>query len=108
MNTALPKQFLTLGEKPVLWHTIQAFLSAYSDIEVIVVISEQHLGRTQEIIESTDDPVRIRLTIGGATRFESVSNGLLLVESNSVIFVHDAVRCLITTELIHLCGETAI
>ncbi|MCE7910977.1 MAG: 2-C-methyl-D-erythritol 4-phosphate cytidylyltransferase, partial [Candidatus Brocadia sp. AMX3] len=54
------------------------------------------------------DKDRIRITIGGDTRFQSVKNGLQLVEGEAIIFVHDGVRCLLTTSLIHACYKKAV
>jgi 2-C-methyl-D-erythritol 4-phosphate cytidylyltransferase len=42
------------------------------------------------------------------TRFHSVANGLRLVEADSVVFVHDGVRCLVSTALVHRCYEEAL
>ncbi len=38
MNSELPKQFLLLKNKPILYYTIKAFLDAYDDIEIILVL----------------------------------------------------------------------
>src|SRR4030095_6704508 len=48
-----------------------------------------------------------RITQGGDTRFQSVKNGLQLVREESIIFVHDGVRCLLSPSLIHACYEKA-
>jgi 2-C-methyl-D-erythritol 4-phosphate cytidylyltransferase len=108
MGGDLPKQFLLLKDKPVLYYSIQTFLSAYSDIEVILVLPEAHIGIGQEIIDAYFDKERIQITEGGDTRFQSVKNGLQLVEGEAIIFVHDAVRCLVSRELIQRCYEAAI
>jgi 2-C-methyl-D-erythritol 4-phosphate cytidylyltransferase len=62
----------------------------------------------QEIIDAWFDKDRISITTGGDTRFQSVKNGLQLIEEESIIFVHDAVRCLISAALIHACYEKAV
>lgn len=108
MNTKLPKQFLLLNGKPVLYYTIQAFLQAYDDVHIILVLPEEHVAAGQEIIDAFFDYNRITITIGGRSRFHSVQNGLLLVDEESIVFVHDAVRCLVTSTLIHHCYDTAI
>ncbi len=105
MGTTLPKQFLMLAGKPILQHSIEAFLNAYSDLELILVLPEIN----NEVAFDLDlNNNRIRITNGGATRFESVRNGLMLAEENSIIFVHDAVRCLVTADLIKRCYEQAL
>ena len=50
MGTAVPKQFLELRGKPVLWYTINTFLESYTDLEVILVLPETHLETGLEII----------------------------------------------------------
>jgi len=108
MNTNLPKQFLLLNGKPVLYYTIDTFLKAYPDLQIILVLPEDHIAAGQEIIDAFFDYERIRITAGGRTRFHSVQNGLQLIEEESIIFVHDGVRCLLTTNLIHRCYMAAI
>ena len=108
MDSTVPKQFLLLKGKPVLYYTIDAFLKAYHDIQVIVVLPEVHFSTGRKIIETFFDHSNIRLATGGQTRFHSVLNGLKLVEENSIVFVHDAVRCIVSRHLIHRCYEAAL
>ena len=93
MGGSVPKQFLLLKDKPVLYYTVKAFLEAYDDMQIILVLPVEYTDMGQEIIDAYFDKERIRITAGGDTRFQSVKNGLTLVEEESVIFVHDGVRC---------------
>jgi 2-C-methyl-D-erythritol 4-phosphate cytidylyltransferase len=108
MNNIVPKQFLLLKGKPVLYYTINTFLQSYSDMQIILVLPEEHVAAGQEIIDAFFDYNRIKITTGGRTRFHSVQNGLQLIEDESIVFVHDAVRCLLTADLVKRCYETAI
>ena len=45
MNTALPKQFIDLCDRPVLMHTIDAFRSAVDDISIVLVLAEKEVER---------------------------------------------------------------
>jgi 2-C-methyl-D-erythritol 4-phosphate cytidylyltransferase len=108
MNTATPKQFLLLKGKPVIYHTLNVFLQAYSDIEIILVLPKEHLSEGQKIINEYFRNNSIQIVAGGDTRFHSVKNGLQLIKEESIVFVHDGVRCLLTTNLIHNCYETAV
>ena len=108
MNSTVPKQFLLLNNKPVLYYTLDTFLKAYQDLKVILVLPEEYVATGQEIIDAWFDYKRIRITVGGRTRFHSVQNGLQLIEEESIVFVHDAVRCLLTTALIHRSYEAAL
>ena len=108
MNNDIPKQFLFLKNKPVLYYSIKAFLDTYEDVEVILVLPEEHIGKGQEIIDGYFDASRFRITAGGRTRFHSVQNGLSLIKEEAIIFVHDGVRCLLTNDLIKRCYEAAL
>ena len=108
MGSSMPKQFLLLKDKPVLYYTLHTFLQAYDDLQIILVLPEEYTGAGQEIIDAYFDYSRIQITAGGRTRFHSVQNGLQLITEESIVFVHDAVRCLLSTALIHRCYEAAM
>jgi 2-C-methyl-D-erythritol 4-phosphate cytidylyltransferase len=105
MNHELPKQFMLLKNKPILYYTLSAFINAYADMQIILVLPVEHIGKGQEIIDGYFDRSRFRLCEGGRTRFHSVQNGLAMVDKESIIFVHDGVRCLVTSELIRRCYQ---
>jgi len=108
MNAAVPKQFLLIKGKPILYYTLATFLESYNDLTVILVLPEEFISAGQEIIDAFFDYKRIQIAIGGSTRFYSVQNGLKLIKEESIIFVHDGVRCLLSTDLIKRCYEAAI
>src|ERR1700761_3180571 len=89
MGAEMPKQFLELCGRPILWYTLNTFLSAYDDMPVVLVAPEHHLGTPRAVVATTAFPTRIEVVSGGATRFESVRNGLATIPDESVIFVHD-------------------
>ena len=99
---------MLLKDKPVLYYPIKTFLDAYDDLEIILVLPAAFTDIGEEIIDAYFDKERIKIAIGGDTRFQSVKNGLKLVEEESIIFVHDAVRCLVSVNLIHRCYELAM
>lgn len=122
MGTSVPKQFLLLQGKPVLWHTLRVFLTAYDDLEIVLVLPAEHLETGRALVSGMGAPDRIRLVAGGATRYHSVRNGLQLIRdglpatgdglpataADPVIFVHDGVRCLVSKELVYRCYEQAL
>jgi len=108
MGAFIPKQFLLLKGKPLLWHTLEAFLNSFHDLQIILVLPEEHIERGEEIINEFESKDRIIITKGGTTRFHSVQNGLQLITKDSIVFVHDGVRCLITKELIQRCYNGAV
>lgn len=108
MGQTVPKQFLQVGGKPVLVHTLEAFRRAFEDIQMVVVLPSLHMESGRSLLSAYfSDPSGIELTTGGATRFESVQAGVRLAPDESIIFVHDAVRCMVTPELIQRCYDTA-
>ncbi len=107
MNIDTPKQFLLLKNRPVLYYTIKSFINAYADIAIILVLPEEHIDKGKEIIDGYFDNSQVRLCAGGDTRFHSVKNGLAQIEEECIIFVHDGVRCLLTTDLIRRCYNVA-
>jgi 2-C-methyl-D-erythritol 4-phosphate cytidylyltransferase len=108
MESVLPKQFLMLKGKPVLYYSIYTFIQTFPDIKVILVLPEEHLELGKEIVDGYFSDQQIQLTAGGETRFHSVQNGLKLVTEESIVFVHDGVRCLASKELLSRCYETAL
>ncbi len=108
MGYTMPKQFLMLNGKPVLWYAVDAFLRAYDELEIILVLPEAHLAKGRGIIAQFNYSDKITLVAGGVTRYQSVKNGLQLVKEASVVFVHDAVRCLISVPLIQRCFNQAL
>lgn len=107
MGGSLPKQFMLLKGKPLLWFTISAFIDAYDDMQIILVLPEMFVENGTQIAKEFPYN-RIKITTGGTTRFHSVKNGLRLVDNHAIVFVHDGVRCLVTPELIRRCGTAAI
>jgi 2-C-methyl-D-erythritol 4-phosphate cytidylyltransferase len=105
MGSTVPKQFLELKGKPILWYSIMAFTNAFEDISIIVVAPATNISEAEEICQEFPN---IIFAEGGASRFLSVKNGLAAVNEPSIVFVHDAVRCLVTTELIHRCYHQAL
>lgn len=108
MGNMVPKQFLLLKDKPVLWYTLDTFLRAFHDLQIILVLPEEHVESGKKIASAFSEPKRLNITTGGETRFHSVQAGLKFVKSESVVFVHDAVRCLISVPLIQRCYKQAI
>ena len=108
MGNSIPKQFLLLKGKPVLWYTIDSFLRAYDDMNIILVLPKDHVKKGEKIINQLNAETRIVIVEGGTTRFDSVKLGLQKITDEAVVFVHDGVRCLISVPLIRRCYIQAI
>jgi 2-C-methyl-D-erythritol 4-phosphate cytidylyltransferase len=108
MGTVVPKQFLEIEGKSILLHTIDQFVAAFSDINFVIVLPSGYIEEGQKIIASSGLSQQFQFVAGGDTRFQSVKNGLAEVDQDAVVFVHDAVRCLLTPALIQRCFQQAV
>ena len=108
MGTTLPKQFLAIEGKSILLHTIGQFVTAYTDINFIIVLPADYIQDGKALITSSGLSQSFQFVAGGDTRFQSVKNGLAQADPASIVFVHDAVRCLLTPALIQRCYQQAV
>jgi 2-C-methyl-D-erythritol 4-phosphate cytidylyltransferase len=75
---------------------------------VIIVLPESYLGQAEAMLVNHGYAEKhVQFVAGGLTRFHSVKNGLTQVNSEGIVFIHDAVRCLVTPDLIKRCSEVA-
>ncbi len=107
MGSAIPKQFLEIQGKAILLHTIDQFTAAFSDIELVVVLPADYIEEGKMLLQKNGYTQNVQLVEGGETRYQSVKNGLTKVTESSIVFVHDAVRCLLTPALIQRCYQQA-
>ncbi|MBO6795183.1 MAG: 2-C-methyl-D-erythritol 4-phosphate cytidylyltransferase [Balneolaceae bacterium] len=109
MQSDLPKPFLPLGDEPILWHTIQAFLKVPSVVQVIIPTSKYWISEVEKIVSTLPEgAVQFNVIEGGAERQFSIANGLSLVlDAVEVVAVHDAVRPFINPALIMECSSVA-
>lgn len=108
MGSVVPKQFLSIQGKPILLHTIDQFVAAFSDIQLVVVLPESYVKEGKDLLTQNGFTKNIVFVAGGETRFQSVKNGLAQVTESAIVFVHDAVRCLLTPALIQRCYQQAM
>ncbi len=108
MGTVVPKQFLAIEGKTILLHTIDQFVAAFSDINFIIVLPSGYIQEGKNLISASGLTQQFQFVAGGDTRFQSVKNGLAQVAQDAIVFVHDAVRCLLTPALIQRCYQQAV
>jgi 2-C-methyl-D-erythritol 4-phosphate cytidylyltransferase len=101
MKSAVPKQFLEIGGVPVLMRTISRFYQYNNAINIILVLPESDIATWQNLCQKHSFRIPIQVTKGGTTRFESVKNGLALIDNDdAVVAVHDGVRPFVSLEVI--------
>lgn len=107
MQSTTPKQFIKIGGLPILMRTIKAFYQYSQDINIIVVIPEEQFSLWSELVENHHFNIHCLLVKGGKSRYESVKNGLLAIEKDGLVAIHDGVRPFVTSQLIGECYKSA-
>ena len=107
-NTELPKQFLMLGKKPVVIHTLEQFLMNERIDKVLICCPEAWMSYTKDIIRKyLGKNERIVVVKGGETRNDTILNGCKYIEENfglnddDIILTHDAVRPFLNQRIIN-------
>ncbi|MBT2678828.1 2-C-methyl-D-erythritol 4-phosphate cytidylyltransferase [Bacillus sp. ISL-35] len=106
-NINMPKQFLTLNNRPIIIHTIEKFLLNDRFDKIIIVSPKDWINHTKDIIKKhIGDNGRVVVVEGGKDRNESIMSGIRYVEKNfglnddDVIITHDSVRPFLTHRII--------
>ena len=109
MGKEINKQYLLLGERPILYHTISAFDKCSDIDEIIIVIGKGEEDLVAErIISRYQLSKPFKVVFGGSTRQKSVYAGMKAVDDNAtIIAIHDGARPLITPEEISLTVKSA-
>ncbi len=103
MGTSTPKQFLCIKNTPILIHTIQKFYNYNPLINIILVLPNEHFSTWENLCTKHSFNIKHIIIEGGETRYQSVKNGLNAISSKGLIAVHDAVRPLVSINLIEKC-----
>ena len=109
MGADKPKQFLNIGNKPIIVHTVEKFV-LYNGLEKVIVLTpEDWIEYTRDILRKNlgeDLMKRVAVIEGGATRNETIMNSIAYIEKefglddDTVIITHDAVRPFVTHRII--------
>ena len=106
-NTQTPKQYLPLGSKPIIVHTIEKFFVNAAFEKVLVLCPKAWVAHTRNmVVKSLGKTDRVEVIEGGSSRNDTVYRALCHIESNygmdeeTVIVTHDAVRPFVTHRII--------
>ena len=100
MGSSMPKQFMMLGNSPILVHTINRMREALPAAEIVVVLPEEYIALWKNLSARFEVAVH-RVVAGGKERFHSVKAGIAALSDDvRYIMVHDGVRPLVSKKLI--------
>lgn len=108
MNSEIPKQYMLLGTKPVLYYSVKAFDQSSVD-EIILVHGEKDRKYMEsEFLCSYPFEKLIHLVQGGEERYHSVYNGLKETNGADYVLIHDGARPFITAKVIEKTIQSLI
>ncbi len=101
MGASLPKQFLSLGDRPILVHTLQVFQFHPEVDQIVIATGEEDKQNVWELIKKYQLSKVTSVVTGGVERQDSVRHALKQLQTDWVL-VHDAVRPFISSERIRV------
>ncbi|CAM4310173.1 2-C-methyl-D-erythritol 4-phosphate cytidylyltransferase [Cytophagaceae bacterium 50C-KIRBA] len=112
MKSAVPKQFLLLQGKPILYHTLLQFKKAFADIELILVLPQDQFPTWHLLCQEHPEILQQcphQLVKGGNTRFHSSQQGVqaILINHHALVAIHDGVRPLVSVTCIQQAFQHA-
>lgn len=106
-NVEKPKQYLTVGDKPIIIHTLEKFFVHDSFEKLIVLCPSQWVEHTKNLVKKhLKESERVVVIQGGDTRNETIMNSIRYIEENygleedTIIVTHDSVRPFLTYRII--------
>lgn len=106
LGSKLPKQYLKIGGKPIIMHTIIKFSKSNEFDKIIVLVPQDWINYTKDIIKEYINVENIVVIGGGKDRNETIKNGVNYIIKNlsynddTIIVTHDSVRPFVTYEII--------
>lgn len=109
MGTDVPKQFIPIGGKPVLMHTIERFQAYDKRLKIILVLPREQHPYWQKLCKEYGFGIPHTVVDGGETRFESSKNGLKAIpaDAEGLVGIHDGVRPFVSGTVIARCFKAA-
>ncbi|WP_438434528.1 IspD/TarI family cytidylyltransferase [Gorillibacterium sp. sgz500922] len=107
MHQDVPKQFITVNERPVIVYTLEAFQN-HADIDAIAVVCIEGWEQVLWAYANQFMITKLKYVItGGKNGQESIRNGVYELEKhyspNDIVLIHDAIRPMVSTEIISDC-----
>lgn len=109
LGSNVRKQYLNLGSKPMLAHSVGLFVGHEAISQIIIAIPEGDFESAKEILSTHYPGEFFQLVAGGATRQQSIYNALKSIEGKpNLVAVHDAARPLASVNLLDRLIEAAL
>ncbi len=107
MDSALPKQFIPIHDKPILMHTIEKFYHFDPTIQIIITLPVEWKDYWEKLVLETNFKIPHRVINGGKERYHSIKNALKYCFGD-YISIHDGVRPLVSHSTLKNCASTIL
>lgn len=109
MHSKVQKQFLEIGQKPIVYYSLHCFQESPRIQEIILVTSKEMIPYCEkEIVEKYGFGKVTRIVEGGKERYDSVYAGLKGCKDTDFVFIHDGARPFITVEMVERGYQTVV
>lgn len=105
MKSSLPKQFISIWDKPILMYTIEKFYHFDSNFQIIVTLPEEWKEYWEALVAEHDFKIPHRVVSGGEERYHSIKNALTYCYGDFVL-IHDGVRPLVNDKTLSNCVKS--
>lgn len=107
MGQDIPKQFLTVNEKPVIIYTLEAFQN-HAEIDSIAVVCVEGWEKVLQAYAKQFNITKLQTVVtGGKNGQDSIRNGLFALEekfrAEDIVLIHDAIRPMVSADIISDC-----
>ncbi len=100
MQSEIPKQYMKIMDKPVLYYSLKCLEESFVD-EIILVVGEKQEDYCQkEIVDQYHLKKVKKIVMGGAERYHSVYAGLNAIEKADYVYIHDGARPVLTMDIL--------
>lgn len=106
MNSDTAKQYMSIGDKPVLYYCLKAFEDSFIDGVVIVTAKDDIEYVRREIVNKYKLSKVTAIVEGGKERYHSVMCGLNAIDECDYVFIHDGARPFINNEILERAYDT--
>ena len=100
MGSDMPKQYMQLEGRPIIYYSLKAFEDSIID-DIILVTAEDYIGYCRDEIVDKYGLKKVRAIVkGGVERYDSVYNGIVEASDADYVFIHDGARPFVNKDII--------
>lgn len=106
MNSKVPKQYMMLLGKPVLYYALYTLQNSFIDEIILVTAPGEEKYCAKEIKDKYNFDKISKIVAGGQERYHSVYNGLCALQDVDYVFIHDGARPFLSADILNRALET--